>query len=140
VKATVPRYRWWLLVACLALLVVGLLCWPRTRGRFTREQYDRIRLGMTPAEVLLALDNSARTTPFLVTPNNDWDTVAEDGSGLPSPVVSGNFGWVWRDESVQIWVYYHDAKTVQKRMYTHVPSWKVKAREWLAWLRGLVGV
>jgi len=48
------RYRWWLIVACLAA-GMGVIGWwqlsARAGGRFTREQYDRIRLGTTPAEV-----------------------------------------------------------------------------------------
>jgi hypothetical protein len=138
-----PRSRWWLILACLALLVVGLLCWQRTSGRFTREQYDRIRLGMTPAEVALVM--GGRGTGPVGTSVWDkaleridspaWDSVAEKS---PAPMAIDR-AEAWLDESAAVMVGYCDDKTIKKEMLTRVPLWKIKAREWLDWLRGLVG-
>jgi hypothetical protein len=130
VKQLLRRYRWWLLVACLALLVVGLLCWPRTSGRFTREQYDRIRLGMTPAEVSRSM-GSAPSDVFSQWPGL-WEQVAFESNGSPP---NGKTD-VWLDGSVGICVCYRDGKAAVKFMDRQVPPWKIKATIWFYRLRG----
>jgi hypothetical protein len=134
VKQFLGRYRWWLILACLAAGVIGW--WQlsaRAGGRYTRAQYDRIRLGMTPAEVASVIGcPSANYTDGL------WDIVADAGG----PLFFGQADRyeVWVDEPVRIVVCYRDGKTIANSMQTRVPPWKVKAREWLRWLRGLVGL
>jgi hypothetical protein len=143
VKVTLPRYRWWLLIAGLALLVAGLLCWPRTSVRFTREQYDRIRFGMTPAEVASSIGSDPSPIGRLIRGierRGTWHTVASDVSGPPLLATDKADVDVWVDKSVIIEVQYRNGKAFVKMMDILVPSWKAKARNWLNWLRGLVGL
>jgi hypothetical protein len=138
-KLKLPRYRRWLLIACLAAVAIAVVSWQLStpRGRFTREQYDRIRLGMTPAEVASVMGG----VPPPDTPENYygfWECLAEESDGLPSEE-SDLRVYAWTEESVAIWVACRDGKTIQKEIHARVPSWKIKAYEWLHTLRGLVG-
>jgi hypothetical protein len=147
VKPWRTRYRWRLILACLALLVaISWLQLSGPQGRL-REWYDRIRLGMTPAEVAAVVGglppNTTETTsvsgPVYI--NNVYgfcDLVAQESDGLPSNE-SDLVVYVWTDQSVEIWVAYRDSKINRKEMYTQVPPWKVKARACVDWLRRLVG-
>jgi hypothetical protein len=46
---------------------------------------------------------------------------------------------IWSEDSIIISVAYRDGKAILKKMAVREPPWKVKAREWLNWLRGRVG-
>ena len=133
------RYRWWLVIAGLAAIAIGVIWWQSgPRGRFTREQYDRIRFGMTPAEVSRSM-GSAPSDVFSQWPGM-WEQVAFESNGSPP---NGKAD-VWLDGSVGICVCYRDGKAVVKFMDRQVPPWKIKARiwfyQWVYWLRGLVGL
>jgi hypothetical protein len=65
-----------------------------------------------------------------------WDLVAIEGRGL----MSCNYADVWQDGYVEVCVAYRDGKAAIKDMEVAVPPWKLKARAWLYWLRGLVGL
>jgi hypothetical protein len=68
-----------------------------------------------------------------------WDYVAYEGPRpSPSPVFVDKTE-TWEDESVIVCVEYGHGKAVLKFMEVRVPQWKVKTREWLNRLRGLVG-
>ena len=125
-KLKLPRRRWLLLIACLAvaIAVIGWLQLSGPRGRFTREQYDRIRLGMTRAEVSQIMGPASPAHGIKM--GGPHEIVAEEGSILEAS------NELWQDRSVQIWVFYHDGKASQKQMLSGVPPWK----EWLDWLMG----
>jgi hypothetical protein len=44
----------------------------------------------------------------------------------------------WSNGSVNVLVGYRDGKVILKAREVYQPWWKIKAREWLDWLRGLV--
>lgn len=132
-----PRRRWLLLIACLAAVAIAVVSWQLSgpRERFTREQYGHIRLGMTPADVALVMGGPSRGERR----GGRWDTVDREGPPPPSLRVLPVDKWV--DETVAITVVYSDgdARAIWKNMTIRVPPWKVKARNWLNWLRRVVG-
>jgi hypothetical protein len=117
-------------VVALAVISWWQLSSPRTQ--FTREHYDRIRLEMAPDEVALSVGSA----PFDRMSCGTWNTVASE-SNVHFPL-SVDKREVWADESVFISVAYSHGKAILKKMAIREPSWKVKAREWLSWLRGRV--
>src|SRR5262245_47546182 len=127
-----PRYRWLLLIACLAAIGWWLLSGPR----LTREQYDRIRFGMTPAEVAAVMGGPPFAEKMELPPwgHPDWEGVAN--SHEPDRVYTldpdgGPDGQAWLDGHACIWVgYSDDGKVIHKQMNIYHP-WKIKAREWL---------
>jgi hypothetical protein len=67
------RLRWWLLITCLAAVAIGVIWWQlSSHGRFTREQYDRIRLGMTPAEVASCIGSGPSPIELLKRMQEEW--------------------------------------------------------------------
>jgi hypothetical protein len=134
-KLKLPRYRWLLLIACLAAVAIGVISWQLTvppAGRFTREQYDRIRVGMTPAEVASAVGSGPSSIEVIqrIPNRGHWQTVASEETRPPIPYDKTE-GWV--DESVIIEVGYWQGKAVLKMMETPRPAWK----DWLpSWLVG----
>jgi hypothetical protein len=140
-KLKLPRYRWWLLIACLAV-AIGVIWWQLSdhRGRFTREQYDRIRLGMTPAEISQIMGCPPMGLSVLEIPRAGmWEGVARDP--MKEPDLQGtSFGGVWSDGVVAICIRCRDSKVVTKSMIIYLSAWQLKTREWLYRLRGLVGL
>jgi hypothetical protein len=142
-KLKLPRRRWLLFIACLAAAIAAISGWHFYQWRFTRAQYDRIRLGMTQAEVSQIME------PAGIDQDNDdsWETVAEehrptgpvrtryDMDGIPLPDglmgTAGEGVGAWQHGSLMIWVYYHDGKAFRKDMCSRVPQ----SRYWFAWLR-----
>jgi hypothetical protein len=121
VKEFWTRYGWWLLLLCVAL---AALIVHRLSPRFTREQYDRIRLGMTPAEVSQSMDSPpseverfVRIPPNLYI-NDPYELVDLQSDKRPSAYEKMQ---LWKDGSVIIGVSYQDGKAVLKIM------WKAKA-------------
>src|SRR5262249_37888663 len=93
-KLKLPRHRWSLLIACLAVAIAVLGWWKSSgpRGRLL-ERYDRIRLGMTPAEVAAVMGglppNTTESTSvsgpdYINVVYGFWDLVAQESDGLPS--------------------------------------------------------
>jgi hypothetical protein len=137
-KLKLPRRRW-LLIACLAAVAIAAITGSQVSGpsgRFTREQYDRIRFGMTPVEVasVMGCPPSGPVAMYRFI-DSDFDLAADVGEPAKTALDSA----LWCDESLGVMVYYHNGKVALKQMLVRVPTWKVKAREWLYWLRGLVG-
>ena len=101
-----------------------------------REEYDRLRIGMTPAQVSQAMGSppSDKERVLRVSDLGPWERVADENYT--------NEYWfenteVWRDGSVATIVYYRGGLAVVKMMVIRVPPWKAKVRGWLNWLRGL---
>jgi hypothetical protein len=92
---------------------------------------------MTPADVASSIGSAASGAELIrrIPDGGPWDLVAMEGSW--SPRFDKTEAWI--DESVGIGVCYRDGKAALKSMEIRVPPWKVKARECLQWLRGLVG-
>ena len=109
------RYRWALAVALAfgllaALLVV--LAHLRAEGRYTRAQYDRIRLDMTREEVHAVLSPAKPdVTPVPFIRPDDWQLDASDGwfpadkAGVLPPASRKPGEW-WADSRGAIWVIY----------------------------------
>jgi hypothetical protein len=107
--------------------------------RRLRERYDRVRLGMTRAEVASCVGSAPSRGELIIRilGGGDWDSAAHEEQASWSEVDDID---VWVDESLYIGVCYSHGKAVRKVMEISLPPWKVKAREWLARLRGLVGL
>jgi hypothetical protein len=156
-QVKLPRYRWWWWLMLPPAAVIGLAAgvmmeqdeltsWQLSgvRGEFTVQQYDRIRLGMTPAEVSQLMGSPPSDRPHV-------QMFAEGGCAYVASEDDGMWLWPyekkmdhWVDASVWISVCYRGGKASLKTIYTHIqpppqPPPKSKAREWLRWLRGLVG-
>jgi hypothetical protein len=139
----IRRYRWWLLIVCLATGgVIG--CWQLSvQSRFTRAQYDRIQLGMTPAEVSQSMGSPTSNEPlfnqhfmqFLQTDTIGWEFV--DAESYDYSVVYEKAD-DWFDGSVHIAVYYRDGKASGKAMEIRQAR-RSKVGKWLNWLRGFLG-
>jgi hypothetical protein len=150
IKLKLPRRRWFVLVGCLAAVVCGfaLLSFEEDRRyqrilasqplggehRFTREQYVRIRLGMTPGEVFRAVYPSGPPKPRKYDRGGlgfvPREQVAVENDGL---LLSCETYDTFLDDYVTINVGYRGGKAVAKDMAIYVPP--SKAQEWLHWLR-----
>jgi hypothetical protein len=136
-KLMLLRRRWLLLIACLTV-AIAVIWWQspvQSEGRFTRKQYDRIRLGMTPAEVGSVMECPGANGDLLR--DGLWETVASDGLASTASI---DLAQTWLDEFVIVRVCYWDGKAIAKAIETPVPPWKLKCRACLYWLRGLVGL
>src|SRR5882724_11613199 len=128
------RYRWRLSIVCLAAVAVGWLCWPRAAGQFTREQYDRIRFGMTPADVASVMGCAATNGhPHLSSWLNQsgWDYEANDNAvDLFSPQDQDE---IWVDDGTMVTVIYRHGrvcgKGIEKRAGIVSKTRKAVARE-----------
>jgi hypothetical protein len=140
-RVFLSRHRWLLPIACLAVMAMAAISWwqvSSARGRFTPELYDRIRIGMTPAEVsrLMGSPPSDPERLLRMSPAGGWDWVAGETNNRPWPYEKAE---VWLDGSFATAVCYRDGKAVLKTMKMRVPAWQARARQWLRWLRGQVG-
>jgi hypothetical protein len=135
------RYRWLLLIACLAAVAIVISWWELSKAqRFSREQHGRIRLGMTPAEVAALMGGPPNADPASWHPNGDrtgWavDAVDYEDANVVLTIVGNNVE-AWSNGSVHILVMYHDGKVIWKGREVYQPWWKIKAREWLHGLAG----
>jgi hypothetical protein len=140
-KLKLPRRRWLLLIACLAAVAIAVIGWPRTSGRFTREQYERVRIGMSLAEV----EQTLGVPPgYYGLPTEPWDRLELAESESPAVYrdaktdPSSRF-YIWEDDGGQIVVWIAaDKKVVSKSHGVRVHPIKAMAQASLAWLRGLV--
>jgi hypothetical protein len=129
-QVPLPRVRWkWLLVACLAAAVAVIGWWQlsvRPSGRFTREQYDRIRLGMTPAEVSEIIGAWASSPNKKVYAMEQVES--ESAAELPPYV---NVPWRrWYDGDAEISIWYQDGKVAHKELNRLILYWEMKIGEW----------
>jgi hypothetical protein len=135
-QTKLPRYRWWLLTVCLAAVAVVVIGWLQLSGPHGREHYNRIRLGMTPAEVASSIGTGPSASKLIArAPGRGWDLEASEGPSFTFFDTTE----AWADESVVSEVYYRNGKAVLKRMYVHVAPLKAKALDWLGWLCDRLG-
>jgi hypothetical protein len=133
VKQFLRRYRWWLL---LLVVIAGLASWSLWPKSLMREHYERIRIGMTTAEVrvIMKTDHPLGTRDIMAMHVNDLEKVADEGP-WPKGHLAGDEVDDWYDGSIWIQVFYRDGKAFHKRMIVHS-----MLQQFLYWLRGLVGL
>jgi hypothetical protein len=125
----------------LLLLLVGIaglaswLFWPKSA---MREKYDRIRLGM-PMDEVSRLMGFPQVEGWRAHVYYHWEPVAVESMAGYSLAGDTDGTAEWEEGPVAICVGCRDRKAVMKAMEIAVPPWKDEAREWLDWVRGLVG-
>jgi hypothetical protein len=141
-----------LLIAGLAAVAIGVIWWQLSipQGRFPRERYDRIRVGMTPAEVASCIGSGPCPTESLprIFPDGMVNVAWREASqpGLRTEAIIPESIWllkrvdIWVDDSDVICVGYFQGEVLMKLWGIRMPPWKVKARRLLIRLRGLVGL
>jgi hypothetical protein len=132
------RYRWLLVIACLA---AGMAVWQLSahKGRFTREQYDRIQLGMTPNEVRTVMGSGPRgarsgeweLVDDVIPIYDDFHAFLGGKHDVPSHVFEEQ---EWTDNSTRIVVFYCDGKTSAKKIQRRSPDWKIWWRQFVDWI------
>ena len=136
-KLKLPRYRWWF-IPCLAAVAIAAIGWWQLSGpRLTREQYDRSRLGMTPAEVAAVMGCPPNADKYSFADRTGWEVDYNPVVDATVPPVDLVFASIqaWSNGSVDIFVFYRDGKVIWKAREFYQSWWK----KWLKWLRGLVG-
>jgi hypothetical protein len=121
--------------------------WPQPAAsdvRFTREQYDRIKVGMSEEGILSMLgprtDDPEHPNPhlggqFVALDPWEWDLIDEVSPDRPP--APGQHGDMWCDRSYRIQVSFIDGRVAGKSFNVRLPRWRIVAREWLDWLHGL---
>src|SRR5262249_8292820 len=136
-QVKLPRRRWLLLLLVGIAGLASCFLWPKS---VMREKYDRIRLGMTPAEIASCLGSAPSGEAFadkLLLSRGGWGSADYEEQEFDFSEVDETQLWV--DESVTLAVCYSHGNAVKEGHGKLRAPWKVKARNWLAWLRGLVG-
>jgi hypothetical protein len=122
----------------LLVAVVGLAFWSAWSGGVTRDRYERIRTGMTRAEVTEIMAHRPMTPTefgtFQIGPEPSrkgvrWKLAAREGTGD-----LGDYETFGFDGPIGIFVFYRDDKTIGKIMLVHVMPWdKIigQCRHWL---------
>jgi hypothetical protein len=133
-QARLSRYRWWLL---LLVAVAGLGSWFLWPISAMREKYDRIRLGMTRAEVIAIMgpeQSQAESGRAL----ERWNRFESEPSVFDrsSVRIDEHAGFWYEPSGVYIDILYSHDKVVLKMMQIRMTELEVKARDWLDWLRG----
>ncbi len=135
------RYRWWLLLMVGMAGLASWLFWPKSA---MREKYDRIRLGMTPAEVKEIMGRPPGGILYgspWVLESEAWKSVASEPP-LPEQERIVGEGGFWCDGHTGIMASYEGEVSGIvhcKVLYVRMTPFEIKLREWLDWLRGLVG-
>jgi hypothetical protein len=134
-----------LLVALAALSVVvaagTVVLWPRPE-RITRENYRRIRVGMTFAEVEAILGPPGDHTSGPTETNDPTWFAVTDSFGEPDAILSASTLMEWSSDTIHIWVAFGFEGTVTaampsiKNRITQSPLdnllWRAK-RQWHRW-------
>src|SRR5262245_61816974 len=110
-QVRLSRYRWLLLIACLAAVAIAG-GWSTLSERRAREKYDLIRFGMTRAEVSRTMGSDLVRFNY-ISPSQIglWEQVAVESDERCSPNQGTD---VWLDGAFAICVGYHDDKAVMK--------------------------
>jgi hypothetical protein len=143
-KLKLPRRRWLLLLLIAFAGLASWLLWPKS---VMRERYGRIQIGMTRAEVAEIM--GVEQSPPMDRPRI-WENFSSDHHLVSEPPLEAVQGvridhqGYWYDSSaesgiIEISVQYRDGKAVFKYMICRMTPLEIKLREWLNWLRGLVG-
>jgi hypothetical protein len=137
-----PRYRWWPLIACLvavAIAVIGSCLRSDPAAQLMRERYERVRLGMTQAEVESVMGDRPQVLAGYplqeFDADIDWVILAMDGQSRSH--LDAGYHWINRAGAVSIT--YQDGSVVGKTLTRRVRRWRSRAAESFNWLRGLVG-
>jgi hypothetical protein len=138
-QVPLPRNRWWLLLLVAIAGLASWLSWPKSP---MREKYDRIRLGMTMDEVnyIMGSPPAPRTlysSPWVLE-SEAWKSVASEPP-LPAYHLLVGEGGFWCDGNTGITANCIDGKVSDRVLYVRMTPFEIKLREWLDWLRGLVG-
>jgi hypothetical protein len=118
-------------VAFAGLLLVA--CWLHlNRGRFTRDQYDRIHIGMTETQVLaiIAHEPSEWNVEAETARGGTWMTEASTDNWMNRPIPPTDGVWkntCWSDGYVMIDVVLKDGIVTDKQLNRYVPAWRVWA-------------
>jgi hypothetical protein len=112
--------------------IVGWLCGPWKASQFTRNQFEHIRMGMSPSEVA-----SVMGCRPMGTPSNDLMRLMEVDAGdslkILGPTVRLDCWW---DDAAIVAASYNVRGVNSKSLYVRVPRWRLL----LDWLRHRVGV
>jgi hypothetical protein len=136
------RYRWLLLLLVAIAGLVSWFFWPKSA---MRERYERIRMGMTRAEVTQIMVGVTTVAPLDFYTADDWkwkfQAYESDGTTITDDdvddVQSGE-NINWGNGEARILVGFRDNKVIRRGIYVHLASWQISVRNWLDWLRGLV--
>jgi hypothetical protein len=137
-KLKLPRRRWLLLIACLA--AIG---WWQfgPRERYTRKQFDRVRLGMTPAEVASCIGSAPLSRCISVGMTYEQVSgIMHEAGWHPLWDVRHNSPWdnsLWRDSAWEdqlrlnnINVSFHQDRVVSHGAFFHSDGiWESAAQE-----------
>jgi hypothetical protein len=108
-----------------------------------REKYDRIRIGMTLAEVNEIMGGPPGGILYLspwVLESEAWKSVArEPPSTEEVEVLLVGDGGFWCDGNTGITANCIDGKVSDRVLYVRMTPCEIKLREWLDWPRRLVG-
>jgi hypothetical protein len=140
----IPRRRWWLvgafLVACL--LLAGWWVQRIDRERDAREQFERIRIGMTSEEVATIIGSKpfSRAHPEDYLRAGTWEAIAADSLRVTVWMSGRSRDDVWNANGMYMCVAYTGDKLQSKMLARRVSDWELKLEQCLAWLRGVAGL
>jgi hypothetical protein len=116
-KLTLPRRRWLVLAACLAVICV---MYGVDAQRYQRmlARYERVRVGMSPSEVRAAIGQPSVVVPPVPPPFIDEDRLrATGGEQRVRAKASDMSGDTWIDRGMTMDVWYTDGKVLDKSLY-----------------------
>ena len=144
-KVELPRRRWIVLAGCLAVIGCGFVLmyveYVEVQRRYQRmaDSYERVRMGMTPSEVLAAVGQQRadqKAWDKRGTLREHWE-VAEADEEVPAEgqVSTWTDSDCWVDHDVVMFVTYRDGKAVSKSLVKTTLDWLAIADDWFARLR-----
>jgi hypothetical protein len=119
-----PRRRWLLLAACVAVVGLALAYWRSGAlpSRFTREQYDRIQFGMSEAQLLKIMGEPA--TGLAVSGRQYWKEIDSAFYAMRTEVDPAPDRFLqWGDDQVTISAWTYRGQVVGKDLFVRVPAW-----------------
>lgn len=139
---TASRRRCWVAVGCVAVAVLALGGY-YSRPSFERSSYERIRLGMTPTEVEVAMGGAPAPVAevgsrlaTLFSTGGSWDKLGEETEPASAPDGIA----YWLNGRYVTEVCYKDGRVKSKYQLSPVPAWLTFIRHQIRNLRGLVGL
>src|SRR5262245_38391402 len=89
------RYRWWLLSLFVLSGLASWFLWSNAAGHVMRERYERIQIGMTPAEVREIVGSEDTEQARKLADSEQWVTVflyLSAGAGVPDKSLNWSAG------------------------------------------------